>query len=71
MKATNNNIYKVLSDLCVSGNTVSWKQIVSEINNSGMKMTNWLKVRGVLQYMIKNKMVARTSDIHVEEYVCR
>ena len=55
MKATNNNIYTVLSDLCVSKNTVSWKQIVNEINNSGMKITNWLKVRGVLQYMIKNK----------------
>jgi hypothetical protein len=70
MKATNNNIYTVLTNLCVSGNTVSWQEMMNAINDSGMKITNWLKVRGVLQYMIKNKMVARTPDIHVEEYVC-
>lgn len=70
MKATPDNIYEVLQNLCISGKTVSFLQMKDAINDSGMKITNWLKVRGVLQYMINNNMVTRTTDLHVEEYFC-
>lgn len=70
MKATPDNIYEVLKNLCISGKTVSFLQMKDAINDSGMKITNWLKVRGVLQYMINKNMVTRTTDLHVEEYFC-
>ena len=70
MKATPDNIYKVLNNVCISGKTVSFLQMMDAINASNMKIKNWLKVRGVLQYMINNNMISRTSDLHVEEYLC-
>jgi hypothetical protein len=70
MKATPDNIYEVLNNVCISGKTVSFLQMMDAINASGMKIKNWLKVRGVLQYMINNNMISRTSDLHVEEYFC-
>jgi hypothetical protein len=70
MKATPENIYEVLNSVCISGKTVSFLQMMNAVNDSGMKIKNWLKVRGVLQYMINNNMLSRTSDLHVEEYLC-
>jgi hypothetical protein len=70
MKATPENIYEVLTRVCISGKTVSFLQMMNAVNDSGMKIKNWLKVRGVLQYMINNNMLSRTSDLHVEEYLC-
>ena len=70
MKATPENIYEVLNSVCISGETVSFLQMMDAVNASGMKIKNWLKVRGVLQYMINNNMLSRTSDLHVEEYLC-
>lgn len=70
MRVTSNNIFTVLSKLAEDnkGKKVAWSQMVQAVNQSGMKIQNWLTVRNVLQFMINEGMVKRTSDVHVEEY---
>lgn len=70
MKPTAENIFTVLFYLVENnkGKNVSWKQMVAAVNQSGMKIANWMSVRNVLQFMINEKMVKRTADIHVEEF---
>jgi hypothetical protein len=73
MQTTNENIFNVLSKLVEEskGKFLTWSQFVAAINKSGMQITNWLKVRGVLQFMINENMIERRQDIHVEEYLCK
>lgn len=68
MRATNENIFSVLDKTIKSGQETSWQEIVASISNE-MSIGNWLKVRGVLQWMINEQMIKRTDSIHVEHYV--
>lgn len=71
MKATAENIYEVLLSMYKANDEISWQQIVDTINKTGMKVTNWLKVRAVLQAFRNQEMLIRSDDVRVEVYYCR
>jgi len=45
-----------------------WADIVESVEQAKIPVKNWLVVRGVLQWMINEKMVVRTKNIHQEKY---
>jgi len=45
-----------------------WDDIVNSVNQAKIPVKNWLVVRGVLQWMINEKMVVRIKNIHQEQY---
>ena len=45
-----------------------WDDIVNSVNQAKIPVKNWLVVRGVLQWMINEKMVVRTKNVHEEIY---
>ena len=45
-----------------------WTDIVQSVEDANIPVKNWLIVRGVLQWMINNKMVVRIKNIHQEQY---
>ena len=45
----------------------SWQEIVKVVG-AEIKVKNWLDVRGIIQYMLNNKMIARVNNVHVEAY---
>jgi len=45
-----------------------WADIVKSVEQAKIPVKNWLVVRGVLQWMINEKMVVRTKNIHQEKY---
>ena len=71
MRVTNNNIFDAISSIVKPGSTISWGDIVAAVNAAGMVVPNWLKVRGVLQFMINKGTLTRTADIHNEDYICK
>ena len=68
MRATDENIFNALDRLIKPGQETAWKTIVSSVS-SEIPIKNWLKVRGVLQYMINEGMIERTDSVHVEHYI--
>lgn len=70
MRVTTDNIFTVLSKLAdeKKGKKISWGQMKESINQAGMKVANWMTVRGVLQFMLNEGILKRTEDVHVEEY---
>lgn len=51
----------------ITAQPVDWKVIVTAVE-AQMVIKNWLKVRGVLQWMINQGQVKRFASVHVEEY---
>jgi hypothetical protein len=45
-----------------------WDDIVNSVNQAKIPVKNWLVVRGVLQWMINEKMVVRIKNVHEEKY---
>ena len=45
-----------------------WADIVESVKQAKIPVKNWLVVRGVLQWMINEKMVVRIKNIHQEQY---
>jgi len=45
-----------------------WNDIIQSVNQAKIPVKNWLVVRGVLQWMINEKMVVRIKNIHQEQY---
>jgi hypothetical protein len=45
-----------------------WDDIVNSVNQAKIPVKNWLVVRGVLQWMINEKMVVRIKNVHEEIY---
>lgn len=52
------------NDLC------DWSDIIKSVEDANIPINNWLVVRGVLQWMIRDGMVVRTKNIHEEVYQC-
>jgi len=53
----------------ISKKGTDWDVIMEKINSEGLKIKNWLQVRAVLQGLISQKLVSRTSDLNEEIYV--
>lgn len=45
-----------------------WNEAVELVQAMSIKVSNWLKVRGVMQFFINKGHIKRTDDIFVEEY---
>lgn len=60
-------IFDLLSEVITSEPT-DWDDIVSKVKEQ-LVIKNWMVVRGVLQFMMDAKLVARTKNIHEEKYV--
>jgi hypothetical protein len=66
--AEHDKVYETLVDV-ITPEGVHWKDIVAAVNASGVRVKNWLEVRGIIQWMKDNAVIKRTDDIHVEVYV--
>ena len=62
-----NLIHQTLLDI-ITPKGIEWKDIVSEINKV-MSVDNWLKVRGVIQDLKDEGLVARTDNLCKEIYI--
>jgi hypothetical protein len=58
----------VLAYLIDGSTKFSWHDVVQAMNENGVKVKNWLKVRGLLQERINLGMIKRTRSVKVEEY---
>jgi Fe2+ or Zn2+ uptake regulation protein len=67
MKTTDQ--HKVLHILqeTITTEPVAWQVIVEAVKKQ-ITIKNWLDVRGVLQYMLDQKMIARVNSVTFEEY---
>jgi hypothetical protein len=45
-----------------------WDDIINSVNQAKIPVKNWMDVRGVLQWMINQKMVVRIKNVHEEKY---
>ena len=45
-----------------------WNDIVQSVEQAKIPVKNWMIVRGVLQWMLNEKMVVRIKDVHKEQY---
>lgn len=72
MKATTQNILNVLSAFVKQneGQVVEFEQIKQAVNTSDLKVTNWMAVRNVMQYLCNNGQMTRVDNIFVEQYSC-
>ena len=70
MKVTTDNIYTVLKSNLVPGKVISWTDMMVIVQAHGMKVKNWMQVRGVLQFMLNEQMLSRTDNLYKEEYLC-
>ena len=60
-------IYEKLTEI-ITTDPKPWPEIVAEIKTAKIDVKNWLVVRGVIQFMINEGMIARVDDIFVEKY---
>ena len=60
-------IYDALKTV-ITDDPIDWSDIVSHLKEEDLKISNWLVVRDVLQFMLNEKMVARVDSIVVEQY---
>jgi hypothetical protein len=65
----NKKIVSVLQLAISKTGHCEWTDMVKAINAAGIKITNWMVVRGILQWMIDQQMVVRDADISVERYI--
>lgn len=45
-----------------------WSDIVQSVEQAKIPVKNWLVVRGILQWMINQKMIVRIKNVHCEQY---
>lgn len=64
-----NQIFAVFDELIAGHNSFDWSAVVKAVKATKIPVTNWLKVRGVLQWFINEGTLVRTPSVHVEEYV--
>jgi len=62
---TNQKILDGLTKILEEENKIEWKFVVENLGFSG----NWLKVRGVIQFMLDETIIKRTQDLKTETYL--
>lgn len=65
--ADQNKVLEILSNIIPAEGQIEWKDIMEAVSKE-VTVKNWLKVRGVLQYLINTKCVCRTPSVHIEAY---
>lgn len=65
-----NLVLQILSDTINSSTPVSW-EVIHGVVKEKVEIKNWLtEVRSILQYLINQGTIARTKDVHSEQYIC-
>ena len=62
---TNEEIFEGLLEILEKYDLINWTVVVSELGFEG----NWMNVRGILQYMINEKIIVRTKNVSEEIYL--
>lgn len=47
----------------------TWEELSKAVKDSGAKVSNWMTIRGVLQWFINEGLIKRTRNSHREEYI--
>lgn len=71
MKTQKDCAYVILEAAEKKGEPIEWKEIVEAVKAAGFKQTkkrDWLWVRGALQMLKDNQIMARVKDVHKERY---
>lgn len=63
----NEKIYNAIQTALRNG-TCTWGEIVKSVEDAKIPIKNWMVVRGVLQWMLNEKMIVRIKDVHIEQY---
>jgi hypothetical protein len=53
----------------ISNGSCEWSDIVQSVEDAKIPIKNWMDVRGVLQWMRNEKIIARVKDVHKEQYI--
>jgi hypothetical protein len=53
----------------ISNGSCEWSDIVQSVEDAKIPVKNWMEVRGVLQWMRNEKIIARVKDVHKEQYI--
>ena len=64
----NEKILTAIQDALKNG-MCDWADIVQSVEDAKIPVKNWMHVRGVLQWMINEKIIVRVKDVHKEQYV--
>ena len=64
----NEKIFNAIQKAIVNG-SCSWADIVQSVEDAKIPVKNWLIVRGVLQWMINEKIIVRVKDVEKEQYI--
>ena len=65
----NHKVAEVFEKLMKDNDKFFWEDVVAAVEKDKIKVKNWLKVRGVMQYFINIGRIVRTKDVMVEEYI--
>lgn len=60
---------KAIKDKLEVDGKFTWKNIVDAIKGTKHEPKNWLDVRCALQIFIDNRIIERTNDLFIEEYI--
>jgi hypothetical protein len=63
----NEKIYNAIQTAFRNG-TCAWSDIVKSVEDAKIPVKNWMDVRGVLQWMLNEKIIVRIKDVHKEQY---
>jgi hypothetical protein len=64
----NEKIAKAIQNAIRNG-SCEWSDIVQSINDAKITIKNWMTVRGVLQWMLDEKIIVRVNNVHKEQYI--
>jgi len=67
----NEKILKAILTAIKSGDAkgARWQVIVEAVKEAGIKVTNWMDVRSILQFAINEKLIGRRRSTHEERYL--
>ena len=63
----NEKIYNAIQTALRNG-TCTWSDIMQAVTDAKISVKNWMDVRGVLQFMINEKIVVRIKNVNKEQY---
>ena len=62
--------YYIIQDFLSEGReSFTWRELSDAIKSHNITVKNWITIRSVLQYYIKEGLIARHDDIRTESYI--
>lgn len=66
-KAHRTRVAEIIMSLAQEDGGVLWEDIVKSVR-AEFTVTNWLRIREVMQFLLNNKLISRTDNIHEERF---